>query len=394
MTPPGSTSAASTGGSGTAQLVEELKATTEAVRGRGWLSADLGSAGAELSAAVPDPLSALSSAGFGFITEAVSFLVEPLQQLTADPGAVSSGTQSFLDAGQAIFSTAASYQQAAASETGGWSGAAATGYLQTGAELVHSLNGLGQASQALAESAAGAGEAVAKTHAEVTVLINEAVGRIIMILNQAVAAAQATGGASIAAAIPQSVQVATDYGGRIAQKMQELLSSLQGLMQHVDSAATALARLTGTIAAIGQQASGGGGAPSGTASTSSLRTGSGDSSRDGVGEAQQVSPSSTGAASYAGIGSTGASTGLAAGAYTGTGGVAAAGHSTGGGMSSASPGAAGGAVPFYGGGAGGRRPADGPDSTHESQVGKRYDAEAAWRSREESDQAGYDYPAR
>ncbi|WP_190813136.1 hypothetical protein [Saccharopolyspora pogona] len=243
------------GQSSMSQVVDDLKSTTQAVQGKGWLSGDFGGAspGLRIIASVPDPLSALSGAGFGFITEAVSFLAEPLQQLAGDPRSVSSGAQGFQAAGQAVSSISDSYRESAGSQTSGWSGAAASEYLKTGAELMDGINGLGQASVALAEAAAGAGEAVAKTLQEVTTLVNEATAKIIMIINQALAAAQATFGASIAAAIPQAVQVAVEYGGRILGHMQNLLSSSQNLMTHVNSTAQAVSKVTDKIAQISER---------------------------------------------------------------------------------------------------------------------------------------------
>lgn len=243
------------GQSSMSQVVDDLKSTTQAVQGKAWLSGDFGGAspGPQIIASVPDPLSALSGAGFGFIAEAVSFLAEPLQQLAGDPSSVSAGAQGFQAAGQAVSSISDSYRESAGSQTSGWSGAAASEYLKTGAELVDSINGLGQASVALAEAATGAGEAVAKTLQEVTTLVNEATAKIIMIINQALAAAQATFGASIAAAIPQAVQVAVEYGGRILGHMQNLLSSTQNLMTHVNSAAQSVAKLTDKISQISER---------------------------------------------------------------------------------------------------------------------------------------------
>ncbi|MGP4014852.1 hypothetical protein [Saccharopolyspora sp. 5N708] len=82
-------------------------------------------------------------------------------------------------------SLADSYQQSTGQETSGWSGAAALEYLKTGAELVGGIAGLGEATIALGEATSGAGEAVASTLQEVTRLVNEATGKIILILNQA-----------------------------------------------------------------------------------------------------------------------------------------------------------------------------------------------------------------
>lgn len=252
--------------------VGELKSTLAAVRDRGWLSGDLSGSnpGVESLGSPSSPLSALSDSGFGFITASVSFLDEPLQQLAGDPSSVSAGAQGFQDAGRGVSSIADSYQQSVGPETSGWSGDTAASYLATGAELVDSIAGLGDASTALAEAVTGAGEAAAKALQEVTALVSEATGKIIMILNQAVAAAQATFGASVAAAIPQAVQVAAEYGGRIVAVMQQLLSSAQGLLQHVGATAKAVATLTDSMSKITelcQRSAGTSGSTTGSTST-------------------------------------------------------------------------------------------------------------------------------
>ncbi|MGW5645095.1 hypothetical protein ACWEV3_35635 [Saccharopolyspora sp. NPDC003752] len=256
--------------SNASQVVDDLKSTIQAVQNKDWQTGDFGGAGAGLQVlgSVSDPLSALAGAGFGFLAESVSFLSEPLQQLAGDPSSIASGAEGFQNAGRAVSTIASEYGQATGPETSGWSGEAAAGYLKTGAELVDGINGLGQAGVALAEAAAGAGEAVAKTLQEVTTLVNEAVGKIIMIMNQAIAAAQATFGASIAAAIPQAVQVAVEYGGRITGHLQTLLSSAQNLMKHVDSTAKAVASLTDKIVQISELAQQSTGSPRGTTAQS------------------------------------------------------------------------------------------------------------------------------
>ncbi|MGH3762268.1 hypothetical protein [Actinophytocola sp.] len=55
-------------------------------------------------------------------------------------------------------------------------------------------------------------------------------------MTEAVAAAPATFGQSIAAAIPQCVRIAVDYAGRIAGKLAALLSSGEKLIKLIDGA--------------------------------------------------------------------------------------------------------------------------------------------------------------
>ena len=109
------------------------------------------------------------------------------------------------------------------------SGTAATGYQNTATQLADQLRAVGKASTGVSSAITGAGKVVGQTQQVVTQLVDEAAGKINTIMTQAMATAQVTGGASIAAAIPQAVGVATDYGQQIAQKMGALLSSSQNL---------------------------------------------------------------------------------------------------------------------------------------------------------------------
>ncbi|GAA3583524.1 hypothetical protein GCM10022222_80370 [Amycolatopsis ultiminotia] len=218
-------------------LLSDLKTTTQAVQNQDWVSAGIGGASTalDLLGATSDPLSALTSAGFGMITELVRFLEDPLKQLQGNPDAVATHSQGFEDGGSQVSSVADDYRQSAAPETSEWSGSAASGYRDTSAQHADCVEAVGQASTAVSSAVAGAGKVVAKAQQEVGGLISEAVGQIITLMTQALASAQATFGASVAAAIPQAVQIATDYGQRIAQKLGVLLSDSQNLLQLMTS---------------------------------------------------------------------------------------------------------------------------------------------------------------
>lgn len=320
------------GSAGTMRFVADVRSTNDAVRGGGWDSGSYGSGDAS-GGATGDPLSALVGSGFGFLADLVPFLGEPLQQLAGDPGAIASSAQSLQDVGSGVASISDSYGQAAGPETSGWSGGAAAEYLKTAAELVGGLQGIGEASTGLGEALAGMGDALAKTANEVTILVNEAVGRIVLIMNQALAAAQATFGASIAAAIPQVVQVAAEYGARISGHMGNLLTSAQGLLGHVDEIMKVLSAVGGVVSKIADQAeqvTAGSTAPGGPSAASAVPTagpapsGGGASTSPGLTSAASVlgSGGSPGIPSPGGVASAGPIPGTspAAGASAGTGG--------------------------------------------------------------------------
>ncbi|WP_020662166.1 hypothetical protein [Amycolatopsis benzoatilytica] len=233
-------------GTDSGQLLADLKTTTKAVENQDWVSAGLGGASTalDLLGASQDPLAALTSAGFGMVTELVRFLEEPLKQLQGNPDSVSSHSQGMEGGGQQVSSVADDYRQSSGPETSGWKGDSASGYRDTSSQHADCVEAVGQAGIAMAKAATGAGKVVAKAQREVGGLISEAVGKIVELMTQAFAAAQATFGASIAAAIPQAVAIATEYGGQIAQKLAVLLSDSDNLLQLITSVTQGLEAAT------------------------------------------------------------------------------------------------------------------------------------------------------
>ncbi|MFD4639853.1 hypothetical protein ACFWN2_21255 [Lentzea sp. NPDC058436] len=261
----------------TAALLDELRATTNAITNGEWLSQDLAQTPkAPLSELGSNgkPLQALDSAGVGFLTPMISFLEEPLGQLKGDPDGVQKGAGEFEDAGRAATAMAGEYGAKAGSETSGWTGDSAAEYAKTGKELVDGVLSVAETALTNASALIKAGEVVAQVVAEVTRLITEAVGRIVPIMTQAIAAAAATFGQSIAAAIPQCVQIAVECGGQIAAKLGELLASGEDLIKLVEGASAVLKIVKQTMSVIGDKAEGG----AAELPTASARA---DTSRDG-----------------------------------------------------------------------------------------------------------------
>ncbi|MBB1155468.1 MULTISPECIES: hypothetical protein [Amycolatopsis] len=255
------------------QLLAHLKSTAQAVENHDWVSAGLGGAttALDLLGASQDPLAALTSAGFGMITELVRFLEEPLKQLQGNPDSVSSHSQGMEGGGQQVSSVADDYRQSAGPETSGWSGSSASSYRDNSSQHADCVEAVGQAGIAMAKAATGAGKVVAKAQQEVGGLISEAVGQIIQLMTQAFAAAQATFGASIAAAIPQAVAIATQYGGQIAQKLGVLLSDSDNLLQLITSVTQGLEAATQLMTKLSEASKSSSGEEPGTGSSSDSR---------------------------------------------------------------------------------------------------------------------------
>jgi uncharacterized protein YukE len=242
-------------------LLAELRVTGKAVDNREWLSAELaGEPAVSLDAlgSTASPLSALDGAGVGFLTPMISFLEEPLHQLRGDPDSVSSGAGEFDGAGQSAAAVGEEYRSAAGRETSEWSGESASSYQQTGTDLADGILSIAETSLTSAKAMIGAGEVVAQVIDVVTRLVTEAVGKIVPIMTEAIAAAPATFGQSIAVAIPQCVQIAVDCGVQLAAKLGALLSSGENLIKLIDGALGVLAIVKEGMKFIGEQSQGGG----------------------------------------------------------------------------------------------------------------------------------------
>jgi hypothetical protein len=256
-------------------LLAQLRVAKDAVDKKEWLSADLAGgqpANIDDIRSTGSPLSTLDSSGMGFLTPMVSFLEEPLGQLRGDPSGVSSGATEFDGAGRDGTAVADEYRSTAGGQTSEWSGQAATDYLGKGLELADGILSVAETALTSAKALIGAGEVVAKAVADVTQLITEAVGQIVPIMSKAIAEAPVTFGQSIAVAIPQCVQIATDYAGRIAGKMAALLSSGENLMKLIDGATAILKIVKQGLKFIGEQSQGGGSSSQSSSTSSTTST--------------------------------------------------------------------------------------------------------------------------
>jgi uncharacterized protein YukE len=245
----------------TADLLAQIHETAAAVRGRSWASPELsgGTGGLGNLAGGTDPVAGLSSAGLGWFAPFVSFLSQPSSVLQGNPGPVSTGSSGFAQGGQAVSGLASQYQQAASTETKGWTGDASSAYQGTSTQILDSISSLAEAAYSMSDAIAGAGEVVGQAVGIITQLGGEAIGQIVPIMSQAVAAAPLTGGQSIAAAIPQCVAIATNYGQQMLAKLAALLASGQNLLKLVKGALAVVQLVTKALKQLGQQSTSGGG---------------------------------------------------------------------------------------------------------------------------------------
>jgi uncharacterized protein YukE len=241
-------------------LLAQLRVAHKAVDDKEWLSADLAGEPAvsiDGLGSTTRPLSALDSAGLGFLTPMISFLQEPLDQLRGNPDAVSSSSGEFDKAGQDATAVADQYRSSATSQTSQWSGQSAADYQRTGTNLADGIESIAETALTSAKAMIGAGQVVAQVVDIVARLVGEAVGKIVPIMSEAIAQAPATFGQSIAVAIPQCVQIAVDYGGQIAAKLAALLASGENLTKLIDGALGVLKIVKQAMTVIGQQSQSG-----------------------------------------------------------------------------------------------------------------------------------------
>src|SRR6476469_7703156 len=184
-----------------------------------------------------DPLGAISSAGVGWVLNAVKFLREPFDILMGNPSAITGSAQSWSTAAQGLSNTAQVYRQASTTQTTSWTGAAGTGYRTTSANPADGLQGLAQARQTVMN------------------LISQAVQQIITICIEALASSWLSFGASIAKGIAQSVQKAVTTATKTMQKVKDVVEKLQKIIKTVQQIVQLVQQVKQLLAQIGGKAS-------------------------------------------------------------------------------------------------------------------------------------------
>ena len=233
-------------------LFNDVKSTSAAIEKGDWLAAGLGASNAAMDVIGlgGDPLGAISSAGFGWLIQHVSFLREPFDALLGDPGAITGSSQGWAKAGTDLAATAEKYRTATSQQTSNWTGAAGDAYRTAGDTQARNLDSLSQVSKGISDALGTAGKALAEARKAVIDMINQACNKIVMIIIEALAEAWGTFGASIAKGIAQSVQTAVSAAQKMLTKIQKLISTFQKiitLVQKVVQLAQAVKQLLENI---------------------------------------------------------------------------------------------------------------------------------------------------
>lgn len=256
MTTTSTTPTAQRGGT---RLLPDIKSTVAAIESGDWMSAAGGIAQTALDVIgiSTDPLGAISSAGFGWAIQHISFLRHPFDMLLGNPESIKSNAAAWTSAGTQLATTAQRYRETSVSQTSNWAGAAATAYRQTSAAHADGIEGFAQASQGLASAITGVGQLVAQVRKLVMDLISQAVNKIIMQIIQALAAAWCSFGASIANAIVQITQTAVSTAQKLFGELAKLLQSMQKVFELVVKLVQIFKTVKSTIEQLGNQAKGG-----------------------------------------------------------------------------------------------------------------------------------------
>lgn len=250
-------------------LYTDVRGTADAIERGDWLQARLGvtNVGMDIVGLGTDPLGAITSAGFGWIIQNISFLREPFDALLGDPNAIVTSAQGWAEASTQLSSAAQRYRTEAREGTTRWTGSAGDAYRSASAVQATNLEALAQVSNGISGALRGAGQALAQIRQAVLDIIDRACQRIIQIIIEALAASWASFGASIAKGILQSVQTAVQAAQQAVQKIQKLITTLQRIIQLVERVVRLAETVRQVLESIGQRASGrttGQTAPSGT----------------------------------------------------------------------------------------------------------------------------------
>jgi predicted chitinase/uncharacterized protein YukE len=239
-------------------LLTHIKSTSDAMDKGDVLGSAMGvtNVAMDVIGIVGDPMGAITSAGVGWVLNAVSFLREPFDILKGNPSAITGSSQSWLTAANSLTTAAEKYRTTSTTQTQSWTGSAGDGYRAASSSQADGLEALAKASQSVSSAITQAGKAVAEGRKIVMDLISEAVSKIIQICIEALSSSWLSFGASIAAGIAQSVQKAVSTAQKLVQKIQKVVQTLQKIIQFVQKVMQIVQQVKQLLDMIGGKASG------------------------------------------------------------------------------------------------------------------------------------------
>lgn len=242
----------------TQNLLTHIKGTADAMDRGDILGSAMGvtNVAMDIIGIAGDPMGAITSAGVGWVLNAVSFLREPFDVLLGNPSAITGSSQSWMTAANSLSNTAAQYRQKANTQTCNWTGRAGNGYRAASNNQANGLEALAKACKVVSSAIDQAGKAVAQARKVVLDLITEAVNKIIQICIEALASSWLSFGASIAMGIAQSVQKAVTTAQKTIKKIKDVIETLQKIIKTVQQIIQLVKQVKQLLDQIGGKASG------------------------------------------------------------------------------------------------------------------------------------------
>lgn len=198
----------------------------------------------ELVSFAEDPVGTLLSAGLSFLMQVVQLVVEPLQQLEADPGAVRDSAQQYHDQASGLRQLAQDHAQDAGSLGEDWQGDTADRYRQVASQTSGQLASFGRVLEGAGNVTTSAGGLVSGLRSLVIKAVSELIERLIPGGVSALAAAPETFGASLAIFLADALGVAAKLATDIISKIR----SLKDALSEVDNAFDQLGSLAEQLA--------------------------------------------------------------------------------------------------------------------------------------------------
>ena len=221
----------------------DAKSTLDDARKGDWLALGIDAAadGLDTLGLIMDPFGVLLSAPIGWIIEHVSFLKEPLDLIAGDPDQVRAKAGTWTNIAAALEKSAADYRRSAeALRGGGFSGAAASAYVQAAGNYCGAVDGAAGHARDAAKAIEVAGAIVGTVRGTIRDLISQFCADALIKGLAALALSVETFGASVAAWVADTVFEASSLAARLAAKITTVVREVEQLVSAARRSLTAL----------------------------------------------------------------------------------------------------------------------------------------------------------
>lgn len=199
------------------------------------------------------PLTALTSAGLGWLIEHFWFLEQPLEELTGDPAAIEAQAQTWRNVAQQVRGSAQEYTGKAATLPATWSGEGANSYQGAASAFDHAMQASADGAEGAASAIETAGVLVGVERGLIRDLISEFIAWVIVEAGIALATSWCSFGASIGVFVGFAVGQGLRLASTIANRLAALSTKLDELSQLVSRMNGSFDQLTGAIRQLGNK---------------------------------------------------------------------------------------------------------------------------------------------